>query len=311
MKLSSSIQIHAGEGIPEEQGRGPGKYIEKVGTQFCIRGNGVDFNFGCWPDKAKAESVMRGESFITPDVPKNLLAGKVTRLSPAEFKKAERKAGIKPYVKAGGPGSGRKKEAMKEFQRIYKLAKQAGHDPDSAKQVATEAYIDKFKSIRAEGPPMIKFKNPSPYKKSEMGGPKPANIKPVKLKQHKLPNQKLLQANDWGEPNAGAYQHAHLDSNLFFRPPSLEKRGKGDHVPTDDVNETNDRFLDVTKRREAHKQRMDLLKKSSPGGNPPSVPVRTTLVSPTLNSYLPMMASASKRKRHGGGMFRAYGAAKI
>ena len=102
---------------------------------------------------------------------------------------------------------------------------------------------------------------------------------------------------------------------MWFHPPSLKKAKR---VPTDDPGEKDDSLLDVTKRKEAHKQRMQLLKRSPPGGLPALIPARTTLVSPTLSTYVPLQASAhinSRRSRmrrgSGGGMFRAFGAAKI
>ena len=116
-------------------------------------------------------------------------------------------------------------------------------------------------------------------------------------------------ADDYGEPMAGALQHAHLDSNMFFHPPSLrkDKDGKVNYVPTDDPGEKDDKYLDVTKRKQAHKQRMDLLKRSTPGGDPPQIPVRTTLISPTLSTYVPLLASTPKRRRRiNGGMFVSY-----
>lgn len=117
---------------------------------------------------------------------------------------------------------------------------------------------------------------------------------------------------DGGEPVAGAYQHAHLDSNMFFHPPSLLKRNKETHIPTDDPRETNDKFLDVTKRKQAHKDRMKILKRSSPGNT--QVPVHTTLLAPhqgATGMSSNLVASARRRRRNGGGMFRAYGAARI
>lgn len=332
------------EGIPEETGRGPQKYIEKVGTQYCIRSNGIDQNFGCWPDKAKAEAVMAGKSFIEPDVDKSLQAGKVIRLSPSEFRREERKAGIKPYVKAGGPGSGRHKvgDTVKAYPNGDKIKHviainydnrktgeydaqphypqhfiKVGNSPDSDPKKTSWSRAQDY--IKAAGPPSIKFKIPSPFKVPEQHGTKPAPSRMNKVGKrypNKL-NAKKINA-DWGEPNAGAYQHAHLDTNLFFHPPSLKNP---DYIPTDDPGEKDNKFLDVSKRRakSTEMQRMKMLKRSTPGGNPPNVPVRTTLISPTLNSYLPMHASRERlvkaagrqRRSTGGGMFRAFGAAKI
>lgn len=212
----------------------PNKRIEQVGTQFCIRTDGVDKNLGCWPSKEKAEAVMSGKSFIEPDLPKNLLAG--------------------------GPGSGRKRTKPKG--------------------------LNKWKSQDEE------------------------------IKQaRKDPNQMALplkaESMEYGEPLAGALQHAHLDTNLWFHPPSLKNPTK---VPADNPGEKDNRFGDVDKRKskETQKQRMDLLKKSAPGGLPAQIPVRTTLVSPVLPMYSPLYASrARQRRRVGGGSFRAYGAARI
>ena len=275
MKLSSSIQIHANEGIPEEAGRGNDKWIEKVGTQFCIRSNGIDQNFGCWPSREKAEAVMAGKSFIEPDVNKSL--------------------------KAKG----------KDFSPVTKM-----RDKMTMKINQNTGEIKMPKVVKSFNP-KIKFKNPSPYRVPGEGKKASVGIttlkNPIKLGKPD-PNPGVIGKirADYGEPNAGAYQTAHMDSRLWFTPPSLAKRGKGTYVPTDNPNEKDDKFLDVTKRKEAHQQRMGLLKKSTPGGTPPNIPVRTTLISPTLNSYMPLMASAHRtRRRHGGGIFRAYGSAKI
>lgn len=120
---------------------------------------------------------------------------------------------------------------------------------------------------------------------------------------------------DQGEPLAGMYQHANFDTNLWFHPPSLKKPTK---VPVDNPDNKDNRFLDVTKRnsKDTQEQRMKLLKRQSPG---PNVPVRTTLISPNLNSYMPMNASAvnprfkvrPRADLNNAVMRRAYGSAKI
>jgi hypothetical protein len=514
MNLTNLLASIEQEGIPEEEGS-KGKYITKVGTQFCIRSDGIDSNFGCWPNRAKAEAVMSGKSFIEPDLHKNLLANKVIRLSPSEFRREERRAGIKPYVKGGGPGSGRRPSINKPLKPVKPFSDESpktkarirsnpnqtslfgpGHTKElqehykgktpSSKPAKTHLDPDyqpwggKFERKDLEaviGPPMPKFNIGSPFKKSEMGMPKAGpNERGAKLRKgvgHKMPNMpmpggngsnhrfpnpqfeaggvgsgrhpgshkltweckdcghgiykndikknpiqekqcpecgsmrqdqdlkaggpgsgrhktieviekhggkydqpkkfggrygtrravkspslspgkwrdrygneiavndngswthynsngfmttkiaegkdhksldkhlaKNMQADgNYGEPMAGAMQHAHLDSRMFFHPPSLKNP---DHVPTDDPGEKDDRFLDVTRRKskDTQEQRMKLLKRSTPGGNPPMVPVHTTAVSPFPNSYSPMYAGRMRR-RHGGGMFRKYGAAKI
>jgi hypothetical protein len=98
----------------------------------------------------------------------------------------------------------------------------------------------------------------------------------------------------------------YIDPITTFHPPSLKNAKR---VPTDDPRETDDSLLDVTKRKEATEQRMKLLKTQIPGGNPPRIPIRTTMIAPHTAGSLPGVA-ASRRRRHGG-MFRGYGAAKI
>jgi hypothetical protein len=429
---SKYSSLHANEGIPEEEGR-KGKYIEKVGTQFCIRSDGIDNNFGCWPSMEKAEAVMAGKSFIEPDVNKGLQAGgpgsgrHPSGLSDEKLNAkvrsvkhinkileklgyAERvgyKAGSGHVYWYGGKADGFYESGLgiarpnhmtvKGFLDdldyrlkndenvgtgyVSKLKKKYGFDtqgtdvnksllasktkkkdkkkpripktsqPKAKGSKSPEAdqhpeffspvtelrnkitmYVDqdtgrlkmadfkasRQKKVEAFGP-KIKFKNPSPYrtpgtgKKASVGV---ASLKnPIKLgKPDRNPGVIGKIRADFGEPNAGAYQHAHLDSNLFFHPPSLRNPQR---VPADDPGETNNKFGDVDKRKNAHKQRMDILKRSAPGGSPPNVPVRTTLISPTLNSYMPLHGAAIKasvgrtRRRHGGGMFRAFNSAKI
>jgi len=288
-------------------------------------------------------------------------------------------------IQAGGQGSGRHKESLsdrqatarKEYRRIYKLAKFAGMKEDDARDAAIEAYLHKFKSLKAGGqgsgrkpsvakglnkwkpmaeeikrarkdPKQMKLPLKAGLEDVEMEGPiakrgtsiakvgtqfcvrtngvdknlgcypskEQANavkqgksfIEPLLPKQ--LQNKKVNAYADYGEPMAGAMQHAHIDPKVWFKPPSKKNH---EPVPTDDVGETNDKYLDVTKRKQAHKDRMKLLKRSTPGGSPPLIPARTTLLTPHSAVYVPgaTFASAIKRKRRNGGMFRAFGAASI
>ena len=137
------------------------------------------------------------------------------------------------------------------------------------------------------------------------------------LKGSKKKIKKVKSYADYGEPMAGSMGHAHMDTNLWFTPPSLAKRGKGNHIPTDDPGEKDNKFLDVTKRnsKDTHKERMKLLKRSAPGGLPAQIPARTTLIAPHTASYQPGMFAARQGRRrrmgHPPGQFRAFGAAKI
>lgn len=135
------------------------------------------------------------------------------------------------------------------------------------------------------------------------------NIKPLSHKpnpsmkdgvgvKHNFPNPSMpIRAfADMGEPMAGALQHAHMDVNQFFHPPSLRNP---DRIPVDDPKETNNRFLDVTKRKERQKDRMKILKRGAPGGTPPEIPARTTLVAPHTAAYQPgMFASKIKPRKN-------------
>ncbi len=112
---------------------------------------------------------------------------------------------------------------------------------------------------------------------------------------------KKLEAME-GEPIGGAFSTAHIDPVLWFRPPSLTQREKGspsDHrVPVDQPGEKNNKWLDVTKRhsKDTEEFRMGLLKKKGPGGAPPQIPVRTTLINPHSASYMPGMQSAAENR---------------
>ena len=112
-----------------------------------------------------------------------------------------------------------------------------------------------------------------------------------------------------GEPVAGAYGHLHMDTNQWFHPPSLAQRSKPSDlvIPTDDPMETNNKFMDVTKRNEAYEERMKLLKRSAPTG---PIPVRTTQIPHHTSTGTPPLfggrvKSKAVRKR-GKGMFVAY-----
>lgn len=298
----SKRQIHSGkeeyemETRPEPQlPTARTKRIVMKGTQYCVVADGVDKNFGCYPSRRMAQAVMNGKAFIEPEFPENIMAG--------------------------GVGSGRHKEAMREFTRIYKLAKQAGHKDEKAKEIAKKAYMDKFQHVYAGGPGSGRKKSASGLNKwksrdeeltNARKDPKQMKLFPVKMKASMYDTS--------GEPLAGALQQVHMDTNgVWFKPPSL-KNAKP--VPTDDPKETDDKFGDVTKRnsKDTKEQRMKLLKRQAPGGLPPQVPARTTQVEPLSPYYNPggLNAAAARfraRKRRlmvkEAGSFRAFGAARI
>lgn len=321
MNLNGSISLYAGEQNVEREG-GPirtsvtgTKRIVKVGTQFCVQSDGVDKNLGCWPSKEQAEAVMAGKSFIEP------LMKAAQWKHPSEHKKygdithasyIDSRWSIDHETGDVFPPRDPRVEKERKFHR-KKIEK--------ANKTFVGGVVEAA-GIGFSGPPVsrgVKIGHMLKEKKTKVGVKKvghqltsPSMNKGVG-RNHRLPNPSfgLKSYADMGEPMAGALQHAHLDTNLWFHPPSLKNP---DRIPTDDPKEKNDRFGDVTKRNQAHKDRMKLLKRSAPGGNPPLIPVRTTLLSPHQAAYMPGMMSswqARRRRRAGGGMFRAFGAAQI
>lgn len=143
---------------------------------------------------------------------------------------------------------------------------------------------------KGAGAPESKHDNFEKHKKTTLGH--------KKIRPRANP---LLKASEMGEPPAsGAYGHAHIEPITWFRPPSLTKREKdsSQRIPTDDPRETNDRFLDVTKRnsKDTKEQRMKMLRRSIPGGDPPQIPVRTTAVAHHQGVYTPMAMLGAARK---------------
>jgi len=69
----------------------------------------------------------------------------------------------------------------------------------------------------------------------------------------------------------------------------------------DDPGEKDDKFLDVTKRKQAHEDRMKRLKRSAPGGLPPYIPAQTTGLAPHEATFAPTIAGARMKfkKRKG------------
>lgn len=122
---------------------------------------------------------------------------------------------------------------------------------------------------------------------------------------HRFPNpsehhsKKLIESfGDLGEPMAGALGHAHIEPELWFHPPSLDKRKRATRVPVDEPTETDNRFLDVTKRKKAYKDKLNILKRGAPGGLPALIPAHTTLLVPHTAAYQPAMGfSAIKAGR--------------
>lgn len=224
-----------------------------------------------------------GKTMPTGYIPKRTLSGfpkvRAPKAMPSQ-KRVSRKTLESKGGRPGGPGSKdagiqTPKDKMGNFDELKKGAKapEAKHD-----------FFEKHKKKAVAGPPVT----PKPNQLlKKMGKAKPFGGK--------------VKASEMNEPpGSGAYGHAHIDPVTWFRPPSLTKREKDSsaRIPSDDVRETNDRFMDVTKRnsKDTREQRMKMLRRSAPGGNPPMFPVRTTAVSPHQGAYTPMAMMGSARK---------------
>jgi hypothetical protein len=266
--------VEAGEEqIENESGpisRKLGKEIVQVGTNYCVRGQEPDVNLGCYNSRQQAETVMRGGSFIEPDVD---AAGNLPQTGWQYGRKTTPVGYIPQRTLSGYPA--RKGKGIGTSK-----------PPAQPKPHMSPNYPDRAKLPQAQH---IKVNHP----------PKPPQIVKAKLpKAPKVPTAtpRLGADADYGEPNAGAYQHAHLDTNLWFHPPS-ERNPK--RIPTDDPGETDDKFLDVTKRnsKDTKEQRMKILKRSAPGGLPAQIPAHTTLISPHSAVYVPGMFGQAIRTR--------------
>src|ERR1700722_256717 len=238
---------------------GPNKRIKKVGTQFCVISDGADPNFGCYPSREQAEAVMNGKSFIEPDIPTGMYAGDTMYDTTGDTKRG---LSVKP------PQTGR------------------GHGPQ------TGGGEKPFK------PPVIKpIKNRTPKVTKPRLNPDaktPIAVKSPKLPSMKAPKLNILESfGDLGEPMAGSMGHAHIEPEFWFHPPSLKNP---DHVPVDDPGEKDNKYLDVTKRKEAHTDRMKRLKRSAPGGLPPYIPAQTTGLSMSQSTFAPTIAGAKLKK---------------
>lgn len=239
-KLPKNKSVKSAEEMVERENgpittpQGTNKRIQKVGSLFCVISDGTDKNFGCYNSQEQAEAVMKGQSFIQPNLPDDL--------------------------KAGGPGSGRHPEGGVIKRIIEKLSKPKKEEKPS-----------KLSWVRVPG----------------------KNIEVL------VRGNAVKAFGDLGEPMAGALSHGHMEPNPWFHPPSLKN---ADQIPTDDPREKNDRFLDVTKRKQAHKDRMKRLKRSAPGGLPPQIPVKTTAVEMHQQGFTPSITSSRMKLKKSKGL---------
>jgi Inorganic Pyrophosphatase len=198
-----------------------------------------------------------------------------------------------PSGKGGGRGSLPKAPKLGGVPTSTSMAKPHPHvKPNIAKPAKSAVHPSPPKTISPmpKMAPLKKYaapkvaKPPAPPKATTIKAPKPSGI-------IKAPGaHKTLEGfGDLGEPMAGALGHAHIEPESWFHPPS-ERHPR--RIPTDDVGEKDDRFLDVTKRKQAHEDRMKLLKHGIPGGLPPLIPAQTTGLAPHQAYYASSIAGA-------------------
>ena len=193
-------------------------------------------------------------------------------------------------IKAGGPGSGRHKEILTALG--YKFKGKMGEStpgdlyqhPISHRQVLVHesgAWATQRGKQIDNGTKMERY-----Y----------AQYHPARDDQAIVHNR--LEANQ-SELYGPAISHMHIQPIDTFHPPSLVKRGKQDHVPTDDPGETSDKYLDKTKRdsEDTKEFRMKLLKRQAPGGSPALIPARTTLIPEHSGVYLPTSMMSAEKPR--------------
>ena len=101
-------------------------------------------------------------------------------------------------------------------------------------------------------------------------------------KKRKKKRKKKLEAFG-GEPTAGGPGTVHYSPIPSFHPPSLKNPQR---VPADNPKETDDRFLDVTKRNARDTARKRLLE-TRRNSNPPALPAQTTAVEHHQGYHLP------------------------
>ena len=321
----------------------PHAYIEQVGTQFCVRSRmNADTNFGCYPSREEAEANLRtlhgygtsegvskewdergrGKKKMSRDEMLNDVARQMMQHYHEPQEVAER----------GGPGD------VYDFIDTSKTNWRANmpHDEfDEALSRAVKLFKEKHgKKVKADGSPSQYGRTGWQYGRRSLapstgflptreaaGFPSvPRGGRGASLgRQHsgvvkapKISRPTLSSYADFGEPMTGNMGHAHIEPVTWFHPPSLTKRlpNEETRIPTDDVREKNDKFLDVTKRnsKDTKEFRMKLLKRSAPTGR---IPARTTLLEPHSATYTPgaMYSSAGKARRMKGSqgrMFTAY-----
>jgi hypothetical protein len=101
-----------------------------------------------------------------------------------------------------------------------------------------------------------------------------AEFKEKVLKTAETGPRKITASSD-GEPSVGQSTAAHIQPVVTFHPPSLKNPQR---VPTDDPKETDDRFLDVTKRKDDMTEKLRRSRASNIGTDGRSIPINMTQV---------------------------------
>lgn len=290
MKLISSWQLRASEQQVELEGKPvrvpeAGSYIEKSGTLFCVRSkNPNDKNFGCYASREEAQSHL--------DVLN--AASQYGRTGWDYGRSISHETGFVPKRELGGFP----RTAPRTAARPMRNSKPLGHSAPTRRGIGRGTGFGVKTHLHP--PKILKTPNFGHVPKISMPKASPMGKMPRSSPMGRSPQ--LQGFADMGEPMAGAMGHAHIDPVTWFRPPSLTKREKSNEegrVPTDDPRETNDKYLDVTKRnsKDTLEQKYKLLKRSAPGGLPAQIPARTTALEPHQAFYMPLSQIFSSAKK--------------
>jgi len=312
VNLNSAYQLSAREEDVEMEGN----FIEKVGTQFCVRShNTADSNFGCFPSREEAEAKLRtimgtkveagqygqsgwqyGRRMHIGYIPQRTISGFPRNPGSTGMRRRSGGSGMGmgSRLPSGGMGRsigrGARLEGYGTSEGVTKEWDTRGRKGWMSYPLKAKLYgIDKLITDPAEHDRLKALLTNDP-----MGVESNREVKKVLTKAASkqgyrgfVYSEGELKA-EYGEPMTGNMSHSHIDPVVWFHPPSLSSRYKNEdlRIPTDNPRETNDKFMDVTKRnsKETNEQRMKLLKRSSPG---PQVPVRTTAIEPHSGVYQP------------------------
>lgn len=305
MKLADTLRIFAG-GPGSGRKPGPTSRVVEIKKKPWKKQTEEERRYIAFHDPRQQQ--LFKEPTVQADKDGEPMVGNMSR---KHFNKTEDffapKPGQKGGVQAGGPGSGCKGPSCGRHSSHTSVSERktfAGFERTYSTPVG-DVTVSKFKPITRGASTSYRVRHPDGTEKVfKLGaGPNVSDkvaryvekhfgvvdgdvTRPVEIKADGEPG---VPAAGYGviEP-LGVLKHAH--------PPSLKNPKR---VPTDDPREDDDTFGDVTKRnsKETQKMRMDMLKRSIPGGNPPALPVTTTAIPHHTAVYQPGMGFAAQKPK--------------